>query len=94
MPKSRLFDEATQVRMPVDAAEDEYALKLRVCGSMGVSHDQLPKHIVKRNRAFLSGLDTSPVTVLSMGNMVSRLVMPLQGKSQCARVSLSSWMHE
>lgn len=30
MPKSRLFDEATQVRMPVDAAEDEYALKLPV----------------------------------------------------------------
>ena len=66
--------------MPVDAAEDEYAVKLpvtvlaltmtcisahlysRVCGSMDISHDQLPKHIVKCNRAFLSGLDAGLAT--------------------------------
>lgn len=28
MPKSCLVDEATQVRMPVDTAEDEYVVKL------------------------------------------------------------------
>jgi hypothetical protein len=30
MPKSCLFDEVAQARMPVDAAEDEYAVKLPV----------------------------------------------------------------